>query len=133
MFRNRLPRMLRARLVDAVSRVYIKTLDPTTGMFYYFNTRTEESSWEKPPELAMLAGQGVDIEETEYDGTKAELAALANSPAQGDDGDDADGVSISTGSSSLGSYGTGSSNGADDASASSSDVDDGAYSSGGDD
>ena len=66
MFRNRLPRLLLHRLVSAVSKVYIKTLDPKTGAFFYFNTRTEETSWEPPQELALLTAQGVDIPITEY-------------------------------------------------------------------
>lgn len=51
----------RRHLLAALSNVYQKIRDPTTGAYFYFNTRTGESSWTKP----RLLGSS-DLPETFY-------------------------------------------------------------------
>lgn len=108
MFRNRLPRLLLRRLVTAVSKVYIKTLDPKTGAFFYFNTRTEQASWEPPEELALLTAQGVDIPATEYPPSPpAEPADAASAASEGSSAVSSLGSDSSLGYDSAGSGGDG--------------------------
>jgi hypothetical protein len=71
----------RRHLLAALASVYQKIRDPTTGAYFYFNTRTGESSWTKP----RLLGSS-DLPETFYaraDLLEAEAAEPAAPPAGG--------------------------------------------------
>lgn len=49
----------RKLLADAIANVWQKIRDSETGLYFYYNTRTEESTWTKPKLLGSL-----DLHET---------------------------------------------------------------------
>lgn len=53
-------------LIDIARSVWVKTYDPDTGDMYYFNTRTKQSSWDKPK---ILGKKSLDKTPRDKDGS----------------------------------------------------------------
>jgi hypothetical protein len=51
-------RKARALLCALVKSIFVKGYDEETGLTYYYNTRSGESSWEKP---ALLGADGIEF------------------------------------------------------------------------
>ena len=60
----------RRRLRQMIASIYQKVYDPSTKKFYYFNTRTKQARWDKPPGLGT----------TDLDLTPRSMAAAGIAP-----------------------------------------------------
>jgi hypothetical protein len=59
-------------VLDAIQQVYQKIRDPTTNCFYYFDTRTGESTWTKPKILGQQDIPETKFSEPESEGNESE-------------------------------------------------------------
>jgi WW domain len=78
-------------MLDVIQQVYQKIRDPASNCFYYFDTRTGQSTWTKPkilgkqdiPETKFSESESEGEEGEEEDGEvgNAETATLGENPA----------------------------------------------------